>query len=80
MSSYRKSLIKVLKDQQIQGWEVGEHGQAIVIKIALDKDLEAIKNEFPETIEKLSEEVKEPKEWTKVILYNGKDWFQYVIN
>ena len=79
MSSYRKNWIQVLKDQNIPGWSIGEHGQAIVIKVDTNIDLEALKNEFPQKIDSLKEQVKEEKQWLKFILYNGENWFQYVI-
>ena len=79
MSSYRKSWLKVLKDQNIPGWSIGEHGQAIVIKVDLSIDLEALKNEFPQKIENLKGQVSEETQWLKFILYNGQSWFQYVI-
>lgn len=80
MNSYRKNWIQLLKDQKIPGWSIGEHGQAIVIKVEPTIDIESLKSDFPQKIESLKEEVKEDKQWLKFILYNGKDWFQYIID
>jgi len=75
---YRSSWVQILKDKQFPGWEVGVHGQAIVVKIAPERDLKEIENQFPKTFSELSAEIKEPKEWLKFIFYNGTSRFQYI--
>jgi hypothetical protein len=79
MGSYKNNWIQVLKSQQVAGWAIGEHGQAVIIKVGVDKDFEAEKAALLNLIEKLETEVQEPKEWLKFIIYNGKSWSQHII-
>jgi hypothetical protein len=80
MSAYRKRWIEVLKARQIPGWDINIHGQAIVIKVPVNEDLEAINKKAGATINALRPEVALPEEWLKFIFYNEKIRFEYILN
>ena len=80
MSAYRKRWIEVLKDRQVPDWDIDIHGQAIVIRLPVNEDVEAVKKQALTTIDQLTPEVQLPGEWLKFIFYNEKFRFEYIIN
>jgi len=80
MSAYRKRWIEVLKDRQIPDWDIDVHGQAIVIKVPVNEDLETISKKAVAAVDALSSEVQIPGEWLKFIFYNEKIRFEYILN
>jgi hypothetical protein len=79
MSAYRKRWIEVLKEQGIAGWQIDEHGRAVVIKVP-DENLEAAEKHMPTIIDRLIPSIGLPAEWIKFIFYNGKIRTQYILN
>lgn len=80
MSAYRQRWIEVLKEQQIAGWDIDIHGQAIVIKVPENEDQDAAMKQALETIDNLSSKIDVSKEWLKFIFYNAKMRFEQVLN
>lgn len=80
MNVYQQKWIDLLKNANLQGWEITPVDNDIRVVMPHVTDLKVIEDNLPQIIAQLSLDIDEPKQRLKFILKNGYEEFEYIIN
>lgn len=80
MGEYKQKWLQILKRANLQGWEIIDTEEGILIDMPNVTDLKLIRDNIPNTIAGLTLDITIPKEELKFTFHNGYETFEYVLN
>ncbi len=80
MNAYQQKWIEVLNNAYIKDWKIEALNDDIVIDLPSGSNVNAILENLPEVVAKLSLDIDLPHERVKLILRNNGQHHEYIIN
>ncbi len=80
MGAYKKKWLQILQRANLQGWQITDTEDGILIDMPNVTDLKLIRDNIPATIASLTLDIDTPKERLKFTFHNGYETFEYVLN
>ncbi len=80
MNVYQQKWLDILHNAKLPGWELTSLGDDIKVVMPHVTDLKVVRDNLPQIIAQLSLDIEEPKQPLKLIIKNGYEEFEYIIN
>ena len=80
MNAYQQKWLQILHNATLAGWQIEPLGEDILITMPHVTDLKVVRDNLPAIIAELALDIDLPHERLRLIVKNGYEEFDYVIN